>query len=273
MTSASSYKSTASSSCHLAMAMMLVIFMGAIAGRAQTPTGSITGLVKDSTGAVVKDASIIATDVDTKAVYKTVSAADGNYNLPSLPIGKYSVQVSSPGFKSDERTGLTIVVDQHAEVDFALQNGATSEIVTVSADANQTETESHSIGTVVDAQKLEQLPLNSRNFNSLAYIIPAVYPPVFNSNLGYRGGFNVAGASEASNNFTLDGFDNNNEQLNVASYRPSVDAIAEFKVLTGLYSAEYGRNDGGQVVVTTKNGTNKFSRHALRVHPQPVFRC
>lgn len=258
MTSNRPFKSSATSFYHRSLAVMLLIFMGAVAARAQTPTGGITGLVKDSTGAVVKDALIIATDVDTKAVYKTASAADGNYNFQSLPIGRYSIQVSSPGFKSDERTGLTIVVDQHAEVDFALQNGATSDIVTVSADANQTETESHSIGTVVDEQKLEQLPLNSRNFNSLAYIIPAVYPPVFNSNLGYRGGFNVAGASEASNNFTLDGFDNNNEQLNVASYRPSVDAIAEFKVLTGLYSAEYGRNDGGQVVVTTKNGTNRF---------------
>ncbi len=162
------------------------------------------------------------------------------------------------GFKSNERSGLSVAVDQHAQIDFSLDAGSTSEVVTVTADATQTDTESHSIGTVVDEQKLDQLPLNSRNFNTLAFIVPAVFPPVFNSNLGYRGGFDVAGASEASNNFTLDGFDNNNEQLNVASYRPSVDAIAEFKVLTGLYGAQYGRNDGGQIVVTHKSGTNAF---------------
>jgi hypothetical protein len=239
--------------------LLLAILMAASGeAHAQNPTGGVSGTVKDSSGAVVPAAAVQAVDLETKIVYKTVSAHDGNYNLPVLPLGKYSIQVTANGFKVQERTGITILVDQQAQIDFALQNGSTSETVSVSADAAQTETESHSIGTVVDAQKLEQLPLNSRNFNTLAYIIPAVYPPAFNSNLGYRGGFNVAGASEASNNFTVDGFDNNNEQLNVASYRPSVDAIAEFKVLTGLYSAEYGRNDGGQVVVTTKNGTNAF---------------
>ena len=236
----------------------VLLLSASLTAHAQNPTGSVTGLVQDPTGAVVKDAALVATDVDTKTVFRTISAADGNYNFPALPIGHYSIDVSSPGFKSNERTGLTIVVDQHAQVDFTLVAGSAGEVVTVAADSNQIETESHSVGTVVDQQKLDQLPLNSRNFNTLAYIVPAVFPPVFSSNLGYRGGFNVAGASEASNNFTLDGFDNNNEQLNVASYRPSVDAIAEFKVLTGLYSAEYGRNDGGQIVVTTKNGTNDF---------------
>jgi hypothetical protein len=237
----------------LAMCALCVAFADA-----QAPTGSVTGLVKDATGAVVKDAEVVATNVDTNVHYKTVSAADGNYVLPSLPIGHYALAITAAGFKSEQRTGITIIVDQHAELDFSLANGEVSDLVTVNADAAQTETESHEIGAVVDEQKIEQLPLNSRNFNTLAYIVPGVYPPVFGSNLGYRGGFNVAGASEASNNFTLDGFDNNNEQLNVASFRPSVDAIAEFKVLTGLYPAEYGRNSGGQVAVTTKAGTNQF---------------
>ena len=128
----------------------------------------------------------------------------------------------------------------------------------MSANASQAEPESHSIGTVVDQQKISQLPLNSRNFTTLAFIVPGVYPPVVNSSLGFRGGFNVSGTSEASNTFTYDGFDNNNDQQSIPSYRPSVDVIREFKVLTGLYDAEFGRNQGGQIVVTGKSGSNSF---------------
>jgi hypothetical protein len=237
---------------------VLLLGFGAGIIYAQTPTGSVTGLVGDSTGAVLGGAAVQATNVDTRVDYKTVSAADGIYVLPSLPVGRYAIRVTAQGFKSDERTGLTIDVDQHAHVDFSLQNGSASEFVTVSADASQTETESHSIGTVVDEQKIEQLPLNSRNFTTLAFIVPGVYPPVFNSSLGFRGGFNVAGTSEASNTFTYDGFDNNNDQQSIPSYRPSVDVIGEFKVLTGLYDAEFGRNQGGQIVVTGKSGSNAF---------------
>jgi len=236
----------------------LLLGLGVGISGAQTPTGSVNGLINDVTGAVVQGAHVTATNIDTMVNYNTVSAADGNYTLPSLPIGRYTIRVTAVGFKSGERTGITTEVDQHAQVDFSLQNGSVSEVVTVSADASQTETETHSIGTVVDQQKIEQLPLNSRNFTTLAFIIPGVYPPVFNSSLGFRGGFNVAGSSESSNTFTYDGFDNNNDQQSIPSYRPSVDAIGEFKVLTGLYDAEFGRNYGGQIVVTGKSGTNTF---------------
>ena len=229
--------------------------LGVIA-RAQTPTGSVTGLIQDSTQAAISGASVVATNLGTTVTYRATASTGGVYVLPSLPIGKYSIHVSSPGFQGNERTGLTVTVDQHAEVDFVLQPGSTSQTITVAADVNQIEPDSHSIGTVVDAQKIEQLPLNSRNFTSLAFIVPAVYPPVVNSSLGFRGGFNVAGSSESSNTSTYDGFDNNNDQQSIPSYRPSVDAIAEFKVLTGLYDAEYGRNYGGQLVVTGKSGAN-----------------
>lgn len=244
--------------CFLRFALCLLTIAAGTQLRAQSPTGSISGVIKDSTGAAVNGAAVQAVKVDTQTPYSSVSTGDGNYALPSLPIGQYTLRVTATGFKSDERTGLTLVVDQHAAIDFSLQLGALSETVSVNADTNQTDTETHSVGTVVDEQKLEQLPLNSRTFVSLAYIVPGVYPPVVGSSLGFRGGFNVAGASESSNNFSLDGFDNNNDQQNIPSYRPSVDAIAEFKILTGLYAAEYGRNQGGQVIVTGKSGTNAF---------------
>jgi hypothetical protein len=237
---------------------LLVGGVGMMLVHAQTPTGSVTGTVTDATGAAIGGANVVATNVDTMVTYQTTASASGSYVLPTLPIGKYSIKVSAQGFETNQRTGITIEVDQHAEVDFSLQTGSTTETVTVAADAIQIETETHSIGTVVDAQKILQLPLNSRTFTNLAFIVPAVYPPVFNSSLGYRGGFNVAGASEASNTSIYDGFDNNNDQQSIPSYQPSVDAIAEFKVLTGLYDAEYGRDYGGQLVVTGKSGTNAF---------------
>jgi hypothetical protein len=107
------------------------------------------------------------------------------------------------------------------------------------------------------------MPLNSREFYALALLVPGVAPPAQGSLLSFRGGFNVAGASELNNNFTLNGLDNNNQLLSAPAYRPSIDAIQEFKILTGTYSAEYGRNSGGQVIITTKSGTNQFHGNAF----------
>ena len=229
----------------------------ALVAHAQTPTGSVTGTITDATGAAIGAANVVATNVDTMVAYKATASAGGVYVLPPFP----SAGIRSgdcAGFRGNLRSGVTVAVDQHAEVDFTFRPDRSTQTVTVVADAVQLEADTHSIGTVVDAQKIEQLPLNSRNFTNLAFIVPAVYPPVFNSSLGFRGGFNVAGASEASNTSIYDGFDNNNDQQSIPSYQPSVDAIAEFKVLTGLYDAEYGRDYGGQLVVTGKSGTNAF---------------
>ncbi|MGB7267345.1 MAG: carboxypeptidase-like regulatory domain-containing protein, partial [Terracidiphilus sp.] len=241
-----------------ALLAALLVGLGVGLSSAQTPTGSVTGLIADSSGAAIGNANVVATNLDTMVTYKATASAGGVYVLPTLPIGRYSIRVTAQGFEGNLRSGVTVAVDQHAELDFTLQTGSVSQTVTVVADAVQLEADTHSIGTVVDAQKIVQLPLNSRTFTNLAFIVPAVYPPVFNSSLGFRGGFNVAGASEASNTSIYDGFDNNNDQQSIPSYQPSVDAIAEFKVLTGLYDAEYGRDYGGQLVVTGKSGTNAF---------------
>ncbi|MGH9853524.1 MAG: hypothetical protein ACREBD_27095, partial [Blastocatellia bacterium] len=120
------------------------------------------------------------------------------------------------------------------------------------------QTDSASVGTVIDNKRVLELPLNSREFYTLALTAPRVLPPAQGSTLSFRGGFNVAGSSEVSNNFTLNGIDNNDTGINGPSFRPSIDAIQEFKLLSGIYSAEYGRNSGGQVVINTKSGTNQF---------------
>ena len=238
--------------------ILAFLFASAQLLTSQTTTATISGQIKDPTGAPISGAQVTATAVETGVAHRTASDSGGNYTLPLLPVGPYRVRVESAGFTTIDRSGLTLAVDQRAELNFTMQLGNTSEVVNVSANSSQLETEQHSTGTVMDDRKISELPLNSRTFYALAYLVPGVVPPANNSYLGFRGGFNVAGAPENANNFTVDGFDNNNEQLGSPGFRPSVDAILEFKVLTGMYSAEYGRDAGGQVVVTGKSGTNSY---------------
>ena len=162
-------------------------------------------------------------------------------------------------------------VDQHARVDFKLPVGATNDSVQVSAEVPLTQTDTSSIGSVIDNTKVVELPLNGRQFYNLALLVPGVAPPAQGSILSFRGGFNVAGASELNNNFTLNGLDNNNQLLSAPAFRPSVDAIQEFKILTGVFPAEYGRNSGSQVIVTTKSGTNGFHGTAFEFVRNQIF--
>ncbi len=137
------------------------------------------------------------------------------------------------GFKKQVQTGLTLQVGQTARVDFTLTLGQVSDVMEVTAEAPVTQTDSASVGTVVDNQHVTEIPVNGRQFYSLAILVPGVTPPAQNSTLSFRGGFNVAGSSEVANNFTLNGFNNNNQDVSAPVFRPSIDAIQEFKVLNG----------------------------------------
>ena len=222
----------------------------------QTSSASISGRINDPSGAPIAGARIRATNVETNLTREVTSADSGSYTIPLLPVGAYSIEVEAQGFKAVQRKGIVLQIATNQELNFSLQIGDVSEVVNVEASAPLLETETHSTGTVIENKKIVELPLNSRTFYGLAYLVPGVMPPAQNSTLGYRGGFNVSGSSETSNNFTVNGIDNNNDSINAPSFRPSVDSIEEFKVQTGMYSAEYGRSSGGQVVVTTKSGTN-----------------
>ena len=230
---------------------------------AQNPTAAITGQVKDSTGAGVSGARVTARNLDTNTERSVVTGESADYTISLLLIGRYEVRVEKEGFKKDIQTGFVLQVDQRARIDFSLQLGQVSETVEVSASAPLLNSETASVGTVIDNRKVVEMPLNSREFYALALLVPGVAPPAQGSLLSFRGGFNVAGASELNNNFTLNGLDNNNQLLSAPAYRPSIDAIQEFKILTGTYSAEYGRNSGGQVIITTKSGTNQFHGNAF----------
>jgi hypothetical protein len=239
-------------------ALCLIVVVNGAETSAQTPTATISGQVRDASGAAIPGVRVSAKNVETNIEREAVTSDNGDYTIPLLNIGSYQVSAEKQGFKKTVQTGVVLQVDQKARLDFMLQVGQVSESVEVTAATSLVQTDSASVGTVIDNKQVVELPLNSREFYGLALTAPRVLPPAQGSTLGFRGGFNVAGSSEVSNNFTLNGIDNNDTGINGPSFRPSIDAIQEFKLLSGIYSAEYGRNSGGQVVINTKSGTNQF---------------
>ncbi len=223
---------------------------------AQGPVASLTGEVKDPSGAAVATVMITVSNTATGVVRTAPTNQAGVYLIPGLQPGVYDITADAPGFKRDVRKSITLQVAQDARIDFSLEVGAASETVNVTADAPVTDTESASTGTVIDNTKVEELPLNGRQFYGLALLVPGTQLPVQGSLDNFRGGFNVSGRAEFSNNFTVNGIDNNDMANGAPSVRPSIDDIQEFKLLTGVYSAEYGRSPGGQVIVVTKSGAN-----------------
>lgn len=243
----------------------------ATAALAQQNTATISGRVLDSSGASIPGATVAARNTQTSRDRAVVTDETGNYSIPLLPVGTYEVSAELPGFKKAVKTGVQLQVAQTARLDLVLEVGQQSETVEVTTTVPLTQTENSAVGAVIDNKKVVELALNGRSFYQLALLVPQVTPPAEGSILSFRGGFNVAGASELANNFTLDGFDNNNGLLSAPSYRPSVDAIQEFKVLTGTYNAELGRNSGGQVIVSTRSGTNEFHGGVFEFHRNSVL--
>jgi hypothetical protein len=225
---------------------------------AQTPTASLSGYVLDPSGAVVSNATVVVQSKATGIVHTTTTDSSGEYQVLQLQPATYDVSASARGFQTEAQTGVILQVDRRVQSNFVLKVGVTSESVQVSSQVALTDTESSSLGTVIDNRPIFELPLLSRSFYSLPLLAPGVFQPAQNSTLGYRGGFNVAGSKETWNSFTLNGVDDNDEAINGPGYRPSIESIQEFKVLTGIYSAEYGRVSGGQVVIVSKSGSNQY---------------
>jgi hypothetical protein len=240
-----------------ALFLLFLIVAVAVSGFGQRITGTIEGRVTDPTGAVLPGVEVTVTNEQTQQNRPTLTNELGLYNVPLLPPGTYSVRISLPGFKTELRRGVIVEVDRNAKVDVRLEIGNVAENVEVTADAPLIQTDTSSLGQVIDTRRVAELPLNGRQFLSLATLTPGVQPNVEGSNLStQQGSVNVNGAREEFNNFLLDGIDNDdigNAQLGIV---PAIDSIQEFKVQTSNYSAEYGRSAGGLINVTTKSGTN-----------------
>jgi hypothetical protein len=223
------------------------------------PTGTITGTVTDPSGAVVPKARITVLDEATNAVREAETNDDGDYTVALLVPGRYRVTAESKGFRTSIFSDVTVDVDQTVRVDFALEVGAATEEVRVKDTPPAIQTDTSTLGQVVNNRLVQQLPLNERNFLNFAMLVPGSQLPAQGSQNSTQGGaLSVNGAREQSNNFLLDGVDNNDPYINQYVTLPSVDAIQEFKVQSSDYSAEYGRGGGAQINVVLKSGTNAF---------------
>ncbi len=248
---------------YLLLAAVLIFSTGLYG---QGTRATVTGRVADESGAVVPGAKVTITNVGTNEARATQTDSTGDYVVPQLLPGEYTIAVELTGFKKEVRRGIVLETGHQARIDITLKVGNVAETVDVTSEAPLIQSENMALGNVVDMKKISQLPLNGRSYLTLAQLQPNVFAPAQGSTLGFRGGFNVAGNSEVANNYILDGIDNNDETTNQPLHFPIVDAVREFKVLTGTYGAEYGRQAGGQIIVTTRSGTNAFHGSAWEFH-------
>ena len=187
-------------------------------------------------------------------------SATGDFIVPLLSAGSYKVIVSHPGFRTSVRDGIRLELDEKARVDLALEVGPIEQVVAVQADAPLLQPGVSSLGTLIDSDYVRGLPLNGREFLQLGLLSTGSAPPAPGSELSTQSasGLHFNGARESANNFLLDGVDNNDWFINRIVVSPSVELIQEFKVQAGSYSAEFGRNGGAQVLVSTRRGGRQF---------------
>ena len=247
--------------------------MTAPASHAQA-TASLSGTVVDKSGSAVPGAEVVATSEGTSLARNVKTDSAGHYLLPLLPVGNYTVRVDASSFQSAESTGLHLQVDEARELDFSLAAATVSTTIAVTAESVAIETTSPSLGQVITGQQVSQLPLNGRDFVQLATLTAGATaetnPNSFftsgsDSEVAARGSFSlsVGGSRPNSTDWLLDGVDNNELTAGGIGVFSSIDDIAEFKVLTYTYSAEFGTRAGPTVLVTTKSGTNRFHGSAF----------
>jgi hypothetical protein len=226
---------------------------------------TVTGEVTDASGAAVAGATVTARNTATNGIRNTTTNEEGVYNIPALIPGMYEVRAEKSGFKSATRSAVELQVQQTARVDFALEVGQVTESVEVSGALPLLATENATVGTVIEQKRITDLPLNGRNFFSLVALSPNVTYGFAQAAqaAGRQGGtrsnltMSLSGGRSAWSNYTLDGITNTDINFNLYIVLPSVEALQEFKVQTGVYPAEFGRATG-QVNVSTKGGTNEY---------------
>jgi Carboxypeptidase regulatory-like domain/TonB dependent receptor len=235
-------------------------------------TGSISGIVTDSSGSVVPDATVRATNTQTGIRSAVKTDGKGFYNLPDLAVGTYNLQVEQRGFKTFEKHGIVIDANSAIRADVQLEVGTIAERVTVSTDAVQVETQSTQLGEVINGERMTAVPLNGRDFTDLLALQPGVVPNAYstqgeglddrvvggNTQEMNAGTQSIDGQRETANGFMVNGANVEEGKNNGTTVIPNLDSIAEFRIITNNFDAEYGNYSGGQVNVVTKQGTNDF---------------
>jgi len=250
-------------------ATVFATFLAVTPAWGQEVTATITGSVIDPSKAPVVGASVVARDVERGTTYPTQTNDVGVFNLQRLPVGSYEIKVTAPGFQTAEQPAVTLVLDQIARFTFQLRVKGASETMEVIDEVPALQTDTAQVGTLIDSKTNEELPLASRNFVQLTLLSPGaltIDPQTMNTGsqtsqqiAGNGGGRPyINGNREQSNNFLLDGVDNNQASENAVGFTPSPDAIQEFNVITQNASAEFGNFQGGVISASIKSGTNSF---------------
>jgi Carboxypeptidase regulatory-like domain len=242
-----------------------ILFLALVAAMASAGvTGSISGTVTDPAGRVIPRTAVVALNVETGVRTTTVTNADGFYSFPSLPVGHYTVQIQANGFSRFEEKGLVLNVDSALRVDARLQVSSVAETITISASAAQVDTQSTQMGELIGGKEMQTLPLNGRDYTELMALQPGVVPTSTSTINSYTPGRNsegtlsISGGRPNANGFMVNGGNTQEAMENGTSVVPNLDSIAEFRILTNNFDAEYGHYSGGVINVVTKSGTNEF---------------
>ena len=241
--------------CRVIRAFILGTVLLPVCLLAQDATGKITGVVTDPSGAVVANAIVTVTNLETNLRKETITDSSGVYQVLLLPIGKYKINASATGFEKVTMVPQNALeINQSMRVDIQLPVGKLTDVVVVESTGSLVDTESATVGATVTGEAIFELPLNGRNTLDLLKTQPGVTPT--NPDSGAQGGYSIGGQRTDSVTYLLDGGNNNSLLGNSVVANPNPDAVAEFKVLENNYGAEYGRNAGGIVSIVAKSGTN-----------------
>ncbi len=260
--------------------LILAVFLGALLpGSAFTQgDGKISGVVADSTGAVIPGAAVTATQPGTGAKRSVIANEQGEYIFPSLAASGCDLSVTATGFSGYLQKGITLQADAAVTQNVFLKTGSTAETITVTSDALQVDTTSNTLAQVVNTDSVNEFPLNGRNAAALTTLVAGVViAPNQSADQGSQKGFpgvvtiSANGTRANQTNYLLDGGNNVDEYTNVNAPFPMPDSVQEFSVQTSNYNAEYGQNAGGVVNVITKSGINKFHGNAFEYVRNAVF--
>lgn len=248
-------------------------------GWGQGTLGTITGLVSDSTGAVIPSADIVATNSATGVRIQTKSSSTGNYVIPNLQVGRYSVSATVTGFKSYTRSNIALSTDENIRIDIVLEVGSAAERVEITAEAPPLKTESTEVSTVMEQKLVNDMPLaiagiggGMRNAFSIMMMMPQVKS---GNGEGAWDDLQIGGGQQHDFNVSVDGMSVEMGWRNHVGYMnrltPSVDSVEEFRIDTSSFKAEHSRASGGNISVTTKSGTNEFHGSGFDFFQSQVF--
>jgi hypothetical protein len=246
-----------------AVGLSIFLLVSASAAKAQSLYGSIRGTITDSTGGVVPDVTVAATNMATGVSQQVKTHSDGTYSFLQLAIGDYSVKAGKTGFQTFNATRIHLDVNTVYTQDIHLTVGAMTEQVEVEASAIQVETNSSQLGVVIDSNQIVNMPLIGRNFVNLQQMQPGVVGGADRFGTGTSTNYATNGGESQFNVFLIDGTDTNDLVLNTNTFIPSPDAISEFRMVSGTMNAEYARSSGAIVSAVIKSGTNSFRGDAF----------